>query len=158
MKLIIGLGILVLMSACGLFPGIDAAVDGPPPPFDECRAERYAFIGESSLAALGLDDFGGPEANRVGTIWVTADEVVLDMGPVPPGEAPFVQEPSRMMCAEWEDGSGMAAPIADDWQRPVATSVATGTSPVAPVIVVIMLITLIGASLVAFRRERPTGV
>jgi hypothetical protein len=153
MKVIIGLGMLALVSACGVVPGIDAGVDGPPPPFDECRVERYAFIGESTMAALGLDDFGGQEANRVGSIWVTADKVVVDMGPAPPGGQPFIQEPSRMVCVEWADGSGMAGPVADDWQLPVAPSVATGTFPVAPVIVVVMLVTLVGASFLAFRRD-----
>ena len=157
MRIVIGLGVMALASGCGILTGVgigvDAGVDGPPPPFEECRAERYAFIGESTTAALGLGQFGGGEANRVGMIWVTADEVVVHTGPMPAGGPP--QEPSRMVCVEWADGSGMSGPVADDWRLPAAEVVPAGTFPLAPVVVVIMLAALVGASFLAFR-ERPS--
>jgi len=155
MKVAFGIAILLLASGCGVIPGVlpgdGGAVESPPAPFPECEAERYAFIGQSSMAALGLNEFG-QDANRTGTIWVTADRVAVDVGPAPPGAPPLVQEPSRMVCAEWPDGSGMSGPVPDDWQPPVADAApAAEAFPLAPVLGVVLLAVLIGASFLAFR-------
>ncbi|MFN2419567.1 MAG: hypothetical protein ABR593_11720 [Candidatus Limnocylindria bacterium] len=152
MQIAVAIWVLILVSACGVVPGVlpgGAVVDGPPAPFPECQAERYAFVGESSLAALGLNEFAGPEAGRTGMIWVTADPVVVDMGPGPGAVPP---QPSRMMCAEWPDGSGMAAPVSDDWQPPVTNAApAAAPFPLAPVLGVVLLVVLTGVSFLAFR-------
>ena len=158
MKITLALAFLGLSTACAIAPS--AGVAGPDAPFPECQADRYAFVGETTLAALGVDTFGGPDANRVGSVWITAEEVAVDMGPAPvPGGDPVIQEPSRMVCVEFADGSGMSGPIDDDWQPPSGPQAAlngTGASfPPAPLIVVIVVAILAGASVLAFRRERP---
>ena len=48
-------------------------------PFPECQTAELAFAGESTLAAVGLAEFaGGPDANKVGMIWITAGPVAID--------------------------------------------------------------------------------
>jgi hypothetical protein len=156
MRMLWALILAVVVGGCSF--AVDGGITAPAPDLPGCdQTDQFAFTGETTMAALGLDDFGGAEANRVGSIWITANKVVMDRGPVPARGVPVAQEPTRMVCVQWKDGSGMAGPIADDWQPPVATSVATGTFPVAPVIVVIMLVTLVGASFLAFRSEHPAG-
>jgi hypothetical protein len=157
-KITIALAVLCLSTACAIVPS--AGVAGPDAPFPECQADRYAFVGESSLAALGVNTFDGPDANRVGSVWITAEEVAVDIGPAPvPGGEPFVQEPSRMVCVEFADGSGMSGPIDDGWQPPGGPQAALAGGdagfPPAPLIVVIVVAIVAGASFLAFRREPP---
>ena len=62
-------------------PGVDPAAM----PFPECQTAELAFAGESTLAAVGLAEFaGGPDANKVGMIWITAGPVAIDQ-PMPIG-------------------------------------------------------------------------
>lgn len=128
-------------------PGV---VKEPPPAFPECGAEPFAFLGETSLAAIGLADLVSPaEANVVGQVWVTA-------GPVPSETGLFGAEEGmgdgRVLCIRFPDGSGMATTIHDAWQPPGA-EVAETSPPAWPLIgVVALLIALLGASVVAFRR------
>ena len=139
-------------------PGV---VDGGPLPFPECQTGDYAFQGESTLSAIGLGEMGGgPDANRVGMIWVTAGPASFDM----PQPMPAVDEggeilDARMVCVQWPDGSGMAGNIPNDWVLPAS---AAGTAaPVegggGPPVGVLVLIggaaVLIGVSVLAFRRE-----
>ena len=158
MKITLALAVLGLSTACAIV--LSAGVAGPDAPFPECQADRYAFVGESSLAALEVDTFGGPDANRVGSVWITADEVAMDIGPAPvPGGDPVIQEPSRMVCVEFADGSGMSGPIDADWQPPggpqAALAGGEASFPPAPLIVVVVVAIVAGASFLAFRRERP---
>ena len=151
-------GVLCMLagSACAALP---AAGVGEPP-FPECKADTYSFVGESTLAALGLGDMWPEQRSARAEIWVTAE--VVDPEPIP-GQLPM--EPARMICMELDDGSGMAAPIDADWQPPslagdIATSV--GSGPVVGGAIVIGLALLIGlVSFFAFRggpdRDQPVG-
>lgn len=125
--------------------------------FPECQTAELAFAGESTLAALGLGEFaGGPDANKVGMIWVTAGPVAMP-GPGGPGMPAPVPE-GRMVCVQWPDGSGMAGTISDEWVPPPAAAVdgsseATGGPPIGVLVLVGGAAVLIGASVLAFRRE-----
>ena len=98
------LGILVAaLASCASAPGgrIDAA-DVPVPPFPECVADEYAYVGESTMAALGVSRPSGrapPDADRVGMIWVTADQRPNEGEPGGPVVA-------RMLCIEFPDDGG----------------------------------------------------
>ena len=141
----------MLMSACSLDPG--TAVTGRRPALPGCdQAQEFAFIGRTSLDALGLDEFGGgPDGAQIGTVWVTADRVQMD---APPDAG---VEPTRMVCVEWADGSGMAAPLPDNWQLPRTADPLppSTTMPVAPLVLVVVVAIIVGVSFFAFRRERP---
>lgn len=128
-------------------PGV---MKGPPPPIPECGAEPFAFVGESSLAAIGLAEVASPaEANVVGKVWVTAGPVPLEGGPFGAGEE---MSDGRVLCIEFPDGSAMATTIADAWQPP-GIEVAETSAPAWTLIgVVAVLVVLLGASVVAFRR------
>lgn len=154
MRGLIGIWIAVLVGGCGIGAGIGPRVSGPPPPMPECKAEAYAFIGESSLAALGLDQVTPvppPNPERVGMIWVTADRVPYDAGP-PGGPVTL----ARSFCMEFPDGSGLSEwPIADGWQLPAAFGGEQNADPDLPSSLLVLLIgvaLVVGASVMAFRR------
>jgi hypothetical protein len=67
-------GIASLVSGCAI-----GGLSGPPPPgfggMPCATATRFAFAGETTLAALGLQQLDSAESNQVGMIWVTADKV-----------------------------------------------------------------------------------
>ena len=143
-------------------PAIGVAVDPIAPglqPFPECQTDEYAFVGEASLAAIGLGEIaGGPEANRVGMIWVTANPVSLPQpAPIGGGNVPGV-EADRFLCVQWADGSGMGSTVPDDWVLP--TDVGSAVPQSQPEIPLGTLAVLIGAlvlkcfSIVAFRSDR----
>ena len=130
-------------------------------PFPECQTAELAFAGESTLAAVGLADFaGGPDANRVGMIWITAGPVAIDQ-PMPIGGGKGELAPAgRWVCVQWPDGSGMAGNIPDDWVPPGSLTGATTTTdegsttpPIGVLALVIGAAVLIGVSVLAFRRE-----
>ena len=138
------------------------AVDGGPMPWPECQTGDYAFAGESTLAAIGLGEFaGGPDANKVGMIWVTAGPASIDAPmPAPAGGGNDPAMPAqRMVCVQWPDGSGMAGNIPDDWVPPASLIGAAvsdeGTTglPIGVLALVIGAAVLIGVSVMAFRRE-----
>ncbi len=137
-------------------------VDGGPMPWPECQTGDYAFAGESTLAAIGLGDFaGGPDANKVGMIWVTAGPASIDGPmPVPAGGGQDPAMPAqRMVCVQWPDGSGMAGNIPDDWVPPASLTGAAVSDegaaglPIGVLALVIGAAVLIGVSVLAFRRE-----
>ena len=120
-------------------------------------------MGEASLAEIGLGHVaGGPEANRVGMIWVTANPVALPQpAPIGGGKAPGV-EADRFVCVQWADGSGMGSTVPDDWVPPTDLASATTTQsqpevPLGTVAVIIGAVVLIGFSIVAFRSDRGPG-
>lgn len=121
------------------------------------QSETFLFSGETSLAALGLgDEFGmGPDAQRIGTVLVTAEPVnMMGPGPLPAGvEAEF----DRMVCVQWPDGSGMAGPVPDGWEPPSAVNL-DAAADAGPPYVLIGLIAAVaviaGVSYLAFRGER----
>jgi len=149
MRLTVGFVLAVLLSACSLGSGTE--VTGRRPVLPGCdQAQEFAFIGETTLAALGLGQFEGPDRGRIGTIWVTADEVEMGAAPDP------LVEPTRVVCVEWPDGSGITAPLPDNWQLPVSAEPPASTSlPVAPLILAVVVAVIVGVSFLAFRRERP---
>lgn len=145
-----------LLGGCSF--GLGGEVSGPSSDIPGCdQTQQFAFVGETTLGAIGLGDFAGPEDARVGTVWVTAGKVQIDMGrgPAPPGGPQMVPDPTRMVCVQWPDGSGMSGPVPDDWQPPVAAASATTSLPLAPLVVVLVLASIIGVSFLAFRPERP---
>ena len=163
MRLTGALVIALLLAACTQVSG--PAVPGMPAPgmpapggavpFPECDTAEYAFSGVSTLAALGMDEFaGGPDASRPGMIWVTANPVD-QTGMFPPGEAP---PPSRMVCVQWADGSGMSGPVPVGWEPPEGPGVTiAGTDtdgaglPLAVIALLAGAVLLIGVSVLAVR-------
>ena len=155
-----GTGVGVAEPFVAPVPGV---AEGGAMAFPECQTGDYAFQGESTLAAIGLGEVaGGPDATRVGMIWVTAGPASFDV----PQPLPAVEEgkggevvDARMVCVQWPDGSGMASNISDDWVPPASV---TGTAAAVegwsgPPVGVLVLIggaaVLIGVSVLAFRRE-----
>jgi hypothetical protein len=130
--------------------------------FPECEAAaEFAFAGEATLAALGLGDLaGGPDATRPGMIWVTAGPVAFE---VPAGGGKGLQEvpAQRVVCVQWPDGSGMSTTVPDGWELPsgagdsATPSTAANAEPIdfGPIAVITAVAVLVGASILAFRRE-----
>lgn len=119
------------------------------------QAEAFAFSGETTLAAIGLgDDFAGPDAQRMGMVWVTADPVSLfGPGPPPPG---MTDELQRMVRVSWPDGSGMAGPLPPGWEPPSAFNVASAEDGGPPFVIIglVLAAALIGGvSFLAFRGD-----
>lgn len=148
---------VVLASACS---AVLPAAEVGEPPFPECKADTYAFVGETTLAALGLGEMWPEQRGQRAEIWITADVVAQDAIPGQPA-----MEPQRMICMELDDGSGMAGPIDADWRPPsVVDDLATsgGSGPALGGAVVIGLALLVGlVSFLAFRsgpdRDQPVG-
>ena len=130
--------------------------DGPAPLGDPtCLAESYDFVGEATLAGLGLEGAVPaelPTPNQPAMIWVTADLQPHDAGP----EGGPV-EMTRMLCFEFADGSGGSAwPVDPDWQPPGAAELTApeGVSlPPSLLLVGLGVLLAIGVSVVAFRRR-----
>lgn len=162
----------LLLSACAVAVPLGGGAAGQAVPvgpagapadlmFPECQGVELAFEGETTLGALGLDEFaGGQEASKVGLIWVTAGPVEMDMGPMPvgKGEIPPAQ---RMVCVQWPDGSGMMGPVDNAWQPPSLLDGGDGGAltgegsgpPLGLVALVVGGAVLVGVSVFAFRRE-----
>ena len=153
------LGILVVaLASCAIAPGvrIDAA-DVPVPPFPECVADQYDYVGETTMAALGVSRPSGrppPDANRVGMIWVTADRRPNEGEPGGPVVA-------RMLCIEFpDDGGNISAmtnfPVVDSWRPPGSLdgNDLTAAAPWRLLPVALGVVFLIAVSLIAFRRSR----
>ncbi len=139
-----------LVSGCAI-----GDLAGPPPPgfggMPCAGVTRFAFGGETTLAALGLG-LAGPDDNRVGMIWVTADRVDLE-GPVkrPAGVAPPAPALSRAVCVQWADGSGMAGPVDDNWRPPPGVSSSGNGIPIPLAVLGAGTLLLIVGSYFAFR-------
>lgn len=151
--------LMALLGACQSIGG--AAVADPAIAGMGCeQSETFLFSGETSLAAIGLgDDFGaGPDAQRIGMIWVTAEPVNM-MGPGPPPPGMEVQL-ERMVCVQWQDGSGMAGPLPPDWEPPGtvtlddAAAAAAREPPLVLIGLVVAVALIAGVSFLAFRNER----
>ncbi len=123
------------------------------------QSETFLFSGRTSLAAIGLEEFvGGPDAQRVGMVWVTAERVdAWGPGGPPPGQQPDLQQ---LVCVQWPDGSGMSGPVPAGWKPPsaVALDAPAGDGPPWVLIgLVVAALVLGGVSYLAFRGERPTS-
>jgi hypothetical protein len=114
-------------------------------------ATRFAFAGETTLTALGLEQLDAAESNRVGMIWVTADKVDLE-GPQPAGVAAGPLR--RVVCVQWPDGSGMAGPVDERWQPPAGAVGANHGIP-PPLIALVTGVLLLGAASYFAFRQRP---
>lgn len=150
------IALTIVLGACQSVgaPLVDPAIGGM-----GCeQAQAFAFSGETSLAAIGLgEEFGsGPDAQRTGMVWVTADAISLNgRGGLPPGMEPQVE---RMICVQWPDGSGMAGPVPPDWEPPGAFATGVPSEETGPPLALIGLLVaaglIIGVSFLAFREER----
>ena len=156
----VGLGTLVAaLAACAIAPSgpLDAA-DVPVPPDPACVADEYAYFGETTMAALGVSRPSGrppPDANRIGTIWITADRRFNEGEPAGMAEG-------RMLCIEFGDDGGEIGlmtnfPVVDSWQPPGSpqgnqVAAAVPWQQLLPLGLAVVL--LIAVSLIAFRRPR----
>lgn len=126
-----------------------------PNAMDPCNQAPLAFNGTTTVAALGLaDQFGGgPDVNKPGHIWITADPFVPE-GWSAPGEPP--PPPMRFVCVEFDDGSGMAGSIDPNWQMPSLLSGGEAEPDEGPPLATIGMVGLLLAgvviSILAFRR------
>ncbi len=130
-------------------PGVEAADPGSP--LFECRADSYAFAGRGTFAELGLVGQSAaelPEPNRPAMIWVTRDPVPFDAA-APGG--------SRMLCFEFDDGSGGSEwPVNPAWQPPGAAlaDLSVAVDPAIPLLLVaVVSVLVVGGTLLAFRRR-----
>ena len=154
--------LIVLLAACAEVAELGQAPlqqwDGPVPLGDEqCVAERYDFAGEATLAGLGLEGAVPaplPEPNRPAMIWVTHDLFPHDQGE-PGGPV----EMTRMLCFEFDDGSGGSSwPVDPAWRPPgqaALTDVADGDISVPPSLILVGLgvVLAVVVSVFAFRRR-----
>ena len=150
--------LMALLAACQPIGG--AAVADPAIAGMGCeQSETFLFSGETSLAAIGLgEDFGmGPDAQRIGMIWVTAEPVnMMGPGPLPAGVEAQLE---RMVCVQWQDGSGMAGPLPPDWEPPGtlnlddAAAAAASEPPLVLIGLVVAVALVAGVSFFAFRSE-----
>jgi hypothetical protein len=145
-------GAFALLVASGCSPTISGEAAGEPP-FPECKADAYAFVGRTSLQALGLADLWPEESGSAAEIWITEGPVAIEPDPAGGGAAPPV--PQRMICVQMADGSGMARPIADDWVLPSALGELAasdeGATPIGIVGLAIGVVVVAGVSVLAFR-------
>jgi hypothetical protein len=159
MRLLAVLVLAGLVTACGpvVAPAVpDVGVGGGPGPIGmaECDVEEFAFVGETSLNAIGLGQ-GSPDDGRVGMVWVTAGPGNL-RDPSGKGQ---LQPQSRFVCVQWADGSGMGMTIPDDWAPPVLATGSTGDAaaedsvPIGPLALIVGVLMLVGVSVAAFGRE-----
>ena len=153
---ILAMASAALMSACAAGIGVEGGAAGRPAPFPECGAGPYAFVGRTTLAAIGISS-GGGDSGRVGTIWVTAEPVDPDLlgQPMAPGEP--APPRTRWVCVEWPDTSGMSMPVDDGWEPPGSVAADDGTAgrppPIGAIALAVGALVVIAASWLAFRRE-----
>jgi hypothetical protein len=156
------IGVLVTMMTAGCSEVLDVATapraEGPPPglEFPECQAESYDFIGEGTLAGLGLDvatPVPPPDPDRPAMIWVTHDLLPHDVGE-PGGPVEMV----RMLCFRFEDGSGGSGwPVDPAWQPPGSAASAgqaeatNDDQPWTLLAVGLAVVVALGISVIAFR-------
>jgi len=130
--------------------------DGPAPLGDPtCVAESYDFVGEATLAGLGLEGAVPaplPTPERRAMIWVTRELKPFDAGP-----AGGPVEMTRMLCFQFADGSGGTEwPVDAAWQAPgqAALGVTEGVSvPSTLLLVGLAVLLAIAVSVMAFRRR-----
>jgi hypothetical protein len=145
-------GAFALLVASGCSPTISGEAAGEPP-FPECTADAYTFVGHTSLQALGLADLWPEESRSAAEIWITEGPVAVAPDPAGGGAAP--PGPQRMICVEMADGSGMAGPIDADWVLPSAldelAASGEGGIPIGLAGLVVGIVVVAAVSLLAFR-------
>lgn len=149
---------VLALTGCAALADLGAPrATGPHPRgFPECRDESYDFVGEGTLAGLGLDTatpVRPPDPNQPAMIWVTHE-----LRPWDKGEPGGPVEMTRMLCFEFADGTGGSEwPVDAAWQPPgLASGGALGDSPgtFVPLVIAAALavVLLVGAYFVAFRK------
>ncbi len=128
----------------------------PPVGFPECQADAFDFAGKGTLRDLGLHEatpVPPPDIDRLGMIWVTHDLMPHDFGE-PGGDV----EMTRMLCFEFDDGSGGSGwPVDSTWRPPTlagaapdaASEVGLSLGMLAAAVAVLLVVAV---SVVAFRR------
>lgn len=149
-------GAATLLAACQAIGRSGAAIAPDPGMAMGCeQADAFAFSGQTTLAAIGLEEFsGGPDAQRTGMIWVTADPVsMFGPGGAPPGMRDDMQ---RMVCVQWPDGSGMAGPVPVGWEPPSTLNLDAQADEGPPFVLIGLVLAaglIGGVSFIAFRGE-----
>ena len=138
--------LLAVLGGCAAIWEDAPDVPEPGSPLHECTAESYAFAGRGTLAGLGLvgqSEAVLPDPDRPATIWVTRDPMTFEYAP----------EGSRMLCFEFDDGSGGSQwPVKAGWQPPAAAQ-ARAPEAASPLLVLGVVAALaVGAGVLAFRR------
>ena len=146
------LGMLAAGAGCSTFVPVQDREDVPLAPA-ECAADQYAFAGRGTLRSLGLVGQSRaplPEPDRPAMIWVTADLLPFDAG-----ERGGEREMTRMLCFEFDDGSGGAEwPVDEAWQPPRELEETDQEVPtVALVLLAVVGLVVVGASAFAFRHR-----
>lgn len=156
-----GGGILIAACTPVLAPDQPAGDDQGLLGFQDCEPP-YAFEGESTMAALGIEAEGlTHELTMRGHIRITRDAVTHEEF-APPG-VPVVVPEGQVLCIEWADGGGggMAMMLRQPWPPPgvgAAMPGAGGSTPLVPVLVGVAVVVIGVVSWLAFRRDaRPTG-
>jgi hypothetical protein len=146
----------MLLAVVAAVSGCSAALldgtDVPPPP-PECAADQYLFAGRSTLRNLGLVGRSRaplPEPDRPAMIWVTADLLPFDPG-LEGGEL----ETTRMLCFEFDDGSGGSQwPVDAAWLPPNALSATEEGAPTGMLLLIVVgALVVAGVSFLGFRRR-----
>jgi hypothetical protein len=143
--------LLAVFVAAGCSSTISGEAAGEPP-FPECKADAYAFVGRTSLRALGLAHLWPEESGSAAEIWITEGPVTIEPDPAGGGAAP--PGPQRMICVEMADGSGMAGPIDANWVLPSAGIGAAADSdriPIGLAGLVVGIVVVAAVSALAFR-------
>lgn len=147
----------LLLAGCSPFGSAQPQAEVAMPPFPECAADAYAFAGRGTLRGVGLVGHSRaelPEPDRPAMIWVTADLLPFDAG-APGGAA----EMTRMLCFEFDDGSGGSEwPVDEAWQPPVVLGAADQGEtddgvPIATLVLLVVIGLISGVSAFAFRRR-----
>ena len=142
----------LLLSACDAVAPLAADGDGAGPRMPECQVDGLVFAGETTLAAIGLAQEGGPDAHHVGKIWFTTSAVnqVIE-GPAGPEMLPV----GHVVCAQWdEQGSSMMMTVDESWDPPVIPDAeAEGGVPLSLLAVAMVVLVVGGVSWRAFRGD-----
>ena len=131
------LGVALLTAGCGLL--LPTAPTTPvPEPVPECRADEYLFVGRGTFSDLGLRGHTVaplPDPERPAMIWVTED---------------------RMMCFQYDDGSGGTDwPIDETWMPPARNLNGEATGPPMQLIgVLAVALAVVLLSALAFRKAK----
>jgi len=143
-------GLLAALLVAGCSSTITAEAAGEPP-FPECKADAYTFVGRTSLQALGLAHLWPEESGSPAEVWITDGPVTIDADG--PAGGP-VQAPQRVICVEMANGDGMVTPIDADWVLPSAGVGAASDAdgiPIGLVALVIGIVVVAAVSVLAFR-------
>ena len=153
--------VVVVLAGCGLVPN-----DPMPEPIpglvkggrvlSACEPP-LAFEGETTIAELGLVDAipgVGDDAMQRGLIQITRDPIPWEE--FAPPDVPPAIDAGQMLCATWNDGSSMSTllhrPFRAAGDGPTVEPV---DIPFGPIVVGVVVLLVIAASWLLFRRAAP---